>query len=84
VQSKKFATGGLTQNATAIWLNDIKSTLEAGPVFWSGTMDLSQELEILESYNAVKGIQLFGPAEAGYVLTSIGRHAASYVQQAGL
>jgi hypothetical protein len=74
----------LKQTATAIWINDIKTTMEYGPVFWVGTLDLLQELEILESYNTVRRMQLWDQSEVGYTLTSIGRHAASYVEAAAL
>jgi hypothetical protein len=79
-------SGGLTQTAKAIWTHDIGETLTTGPQFWEGVLNLPQELEVLESYNTIKSLQLFGASDAGtgYVLTSIGRHAASYVKQAGL
>lgn len=83
-KKKDFASGGLTQQATAIWSTDILNALKAGPVFWQGNMDLSQELEVLEAYNVIKRVQLFAATEAGFVLTSIGHHAASYLRQAGL
>ena len=86
-QQKKFpmgATNTLVQTVTATWINDIKATIERGPVFWVGTLDLLLELEILESYNTVRRVQLRGPSEVGYFLTSIGRQAVSYVQTAGL
>jgi hypothetical protein len=83
-QKKDFATGGLNQSATAVWINDIANTLRQGPTFWSGNLDLPQELEVLESFNVVRRVQLFGPAELGYVLTSLGKRAASYAHEAGL
>ena len=83
-QTKKFSTGGLEQTATAIWLSDVMATLKNGPQFWSGTLVLDQELEILESLNTIRRVQLFGPSELGFTFTAIGRHAATYVQSAGL
>lgn len=78
------STGGLEQKAMAIWISDIMSTLRAGPKFWDGTMKLDEELEILESLNTIRRVQLMGPAEAAYIITGIGKHAAGYVQSAGL
>ena len=81
---KKVSTGGLEQTATAIWISDIISKLRTVPQFWEGTLTVDQELEVLESYNTLRRIQLMGSAEAAYTLTNIGKRAASYVQTAGL
>lgn len=81
---KKISTGGLEQTATAIWLSDIVSALSAGPQFWTGTLTVNQELEVLESFNTIRRVQLMGPSEAAYVMTTIGKRAASYAQTAGL
>ena len=81
---KAISTGGLEQTATAIWLSDIVSALRAGPEFWAGTLTVDQELEVLESFNTIRRVQLLGPSEAGYVMTTIGKRAASYVQTARL
>jgi hypothetical protein len=45
-------------------------------------MKLDVELEVLESYNTIRRVQLMGPSEAAYILTAIGRHVASYVRPA--
>lgn len=83
-QKKDFSAGGLSQSGTAVWLNDIANTLRQGTQFWSGELNLAQEFEVLEAYNVVRRMQLFGPTELGYVLTSLGKRAASYVREAGL
>lgn len=81
---KKISTGSLEQTVTAIWGSDILSALQSGPQFWTGTLDPSQELEILESFNTIRRVQIMGPSEAAYEVTAIGKRAASYVQTAGL
>jgi predicted RNase H-like nuclease len=81
---RKVATGDLVQTATAIWVSDIVATVKSGPRFWTGTMKLDEELEVLESYNTIRRLQLMGPSDAAYVLTAIGRHAALYVRTAGV
>ena len=83
-QQKKISTGGLEQTATAIWITDVMATLKSGPQFWTGTLKLDEELEVLESYNTLRRVHLMGPSEAGFVITSIGKLAASYVRTAGL
>jgi len=83
-KEKKVAGGDLVQTATAIWINDVKATLETGEVFWVGTMKLDEELEVLESFNTIRRVQLLAPSELGFTLTTIGKQAASYVQSAGL
>ncbi|HMN93735.1 MAG TPA: hypothetical protein PKC60_10960 [Hydrogenophaga sp.] len=81
---KKISTGSLEQTAVAIWLSDIIAALRAGPQFWSGTLTVDQELEVLESFNTIRRVQLMGPSEAAYVVTAIGKRAASYAHTAGL
>ncbi|VFU16330.1 conserved hypothetical protein [anaerobic digester metagenome] len=81
---KKISTEGLEQTATAIWLRDIISALRCNTQFWTGTLIVDQELEVLESYNTIRRVQLMGPSEIAYVMTVIGKLAASYVQTAGL
>lgn len=83
-QEKTISTGGLEQQANAIWFNDIASALQTGPSFWSGTLMLVEELELLESYNTVRQVQLMGPSERAYELTALGRRAASYLHTAKL
>ncbi len=83
-KAKKISGGDIEQTPTAIWISDIITTLRSGPTFWPGTMKVDEELEILESYNTVRRIQLLGPSEPGYLVTSIGKLAASYVRTAGL
>lgn len=83
-QEKKFSTGSLEQTAKAIWTSDVIAALNAGPPFWNGTLALDQELEVLESLNTIRRVQLFGPGELGFSFTAIGRHAATYVKSAGL
>lgn len=83
-QEKTISAAGLEQQAKAIWFSDIASTLQAGPSFWNGTLMLVEELELLESYNTVRQIQLMGPSERAYELTALGRRAASYLHTAQL
>ena len=81
---KKVSNSGFEQTATAIWLDDIKTTLETGTQFWEGKLELVEELEVLESFNTIRRVQLFGHQEFGFILSSIGRQAVSYVQSAGI
>ncbi|MEW6349417.1 MAG: hypothetical protein AB1646_10170 [Thermodesulfobacteriota bacterium] len=81
-QQKKTSIGGLEQTATAIWISDLMNTLKAGPQFWAGTMTLDEELEILESLNTIRRLQLFGSSDAGFVMTAMGKRAAQYVATA--
>lgn len=83
-QKKTLSSGGLEQSTTAIWLDDIVASLRSGPRFWIGTLTVDEELEVLESYNTIRRIPLMFSSERGYELTGIGRHAASYVDTAGL
>lgn len=83
-KEKKIEMGGLSQTGTAIWLSDIVAALESGPKFWQGTLAIDEELEVLESFNAVRRVQFMGPAELAYTITTIGKRAASYVRTAGL
>lgn len=78
----QIGESALTQTATAIWLSDILAALRAGPTFWSGMLAVDQELEVLESLNVLRQMQLMGPAERGYVLTAIGKRAADYLATA--
>ncbi len=84
IQKKDFSTGGLRQSVTAVWLIDIADTLRKDTSFWSGELNLVQEFEVLEAFNVVRRVQLFGHTEIGYVLSSLGKRAASYVREAGL
>lgn len=78
-REQTFSNGGLEQKATAVWLSDIADALRAGPQFWSGTMQVYQELEILESLNTIRRFNLFVGNDTGYVITGLGARAASYV-----
>ncbi|AYH07344.1 MULTISPECIES: hypothetical protein [Pectobacterium] len=83
-QEKKFSTGSLEQTAKAIWLSDVVAALKVGPQFWIGQLVVDQELEVLESLNTIRRVQLLVPGELGFIFTAIGRHAATYVKSAGL
>jgi hypothetical protein len=85
VPSKRKIQGGtVTQTTTAIWISDLLTALEAEPHFWQGTLNIEEEMDVLESYNTVRGEPLVVPSERAYVITSIGRVAASYVRTAGI
>lgn len=83
-KERTIEMGGLNQTGSAIWLSDIIAALQAGPQFWQGTLDVDEELEVLESLNTVRRVQFMGPAELAYVVTTIGKRAAGYVHTAGL
>ncbi len=83
-KQKTVKGGDLNQTTTAIWMADIMATLKAEPKFWEGTLVLDQELEVLESLNTIRRLQLMGDAETAYQITAIGKQAASYVRTAGL
>lgn len=83
-ETRKISTGGLEQTITAVWQDKILEVLRAGQRFWNGQLPLNQELEVLESFNVLRRVQLMGPAEPAFVLTHIGRLAATYVETAGL
>lgn len=76
LREKKISSGDIVQTGCAIWLEDIVEKLKSGPNFWTGTMVVDQEMEILESVNVVRRSPL---SETGYLLTSIGSHAAEYL-----
>ena len=76
--------GGLVQMVTAIWSDDIITAIKAGPQFWQETLAIDEELEVLESLNAIHRVQFMGTAEFGYAITKLGKRAASYVHTAGL
>lgn len=82
--TRKISTGGLEQTVTAVWQDKILEVLRAGLRFWTGTMALDQELELLESFNVLRRVQLMGPAQPAFALTHIGKLAATYVETAGL
>lgn len=81
-REQSFSNGELEQKTTALWLSDIAANLKAGKAFWSGNLQLVQELEVLESLNTIRRRQLFIGNEIGFTLTSIGLRAASYVASA--
>ncbi len=83
-KEKKFEANGFAQTATAIWLSDIVTALNAGPSFWTGNLVVDQELEVLESLNTIRRVQLLMPGELGFTFTAIGHRAATYVKSAGL
>lgn len=81
---KKLSKGGLEQTFTAIWPEDIKAALEKGPSFWDGTLDLSLELEVLESLNAICRVPVIVSGDLAYMLTGLGRKSASMIEMANL
>ena len=83
-ETRKISTGGLEQTINAVWQDKIVEELRAGKRFWKGQLILDQELEVLESFNVLRRVQLMGPAEPAFVLTHIGKLAATYVETAGL
>jgi hypothetical protein len=83
-KERTIEMGELNQTGSAIWLSDIIAALKAGPQFWQGKLVVDEELEVLESLNTVRRVQFMGPAELAYVVTTIGKRAASYVHTAGL
>lgn len=83
MQEKTIPSNSIIQTATAIWLSDIVKNLESGHAFWEGNLMLVEELEVLESLNTIRRVQLSG-GELGFVVTTLGKLAASYVQTAKL
>lgn len=81
---RKLDFGTLQQTASAIWASDIVTALRAEPQFWEGTLQIDEELEVLVSYNTIRQVEIMGPSENAYVITSIGKVAASYLKTAGL
>lgn len=83
-KKRTVAGGDINQTATAIWLSDIVAALKAGAKFWPGQLNVIEELEVLESLNVIRRVQLMGPAEMAYLLTGLGRRAAAFARTAGL
>jgi hypothetical protein len=79
-KEKKISSGALFQTINAIWLEDIVTVLRqyGENRFWEGDLVVNQEMEILESLNMVRLVPVWG-SEKAYSLTSIGKLAASYI-----
>ena len=80
IKKNEIKSTGLVQTISAIWLEDIiaeLNKLKSNP-FWEGTIVVDQEMEILESLNMVRLVPVWG-SEKAYSLTSIGKLAASYI-----
>ncbi len=79
-EQRQGGGGAVAQTVTAVWLDQIVETLKAGPRFWTGTIQVVEELELIESVNLIRRVATFGKKGTGYALTSTGKRAASYVQ----
>lgn len=81
-KKKEIKSGALVQTVNAIWLSDISIILQKyiENRFWEGTLNLIQEMEILESLNMVRLIPIWG-SEKAYSLTSIGNLATGYINK---
>lgn len=76
---KRTSTGGSIQfTTTAIWFSQIMETLKTGSKFWSGVMQLNEELGILETFNMIKNVPL-GTDELGYNMTALGKLVTKYL-----
>ena len=84
IKEKTFSSNSFRQTGSAIWITDIAATLKAGPQFWSGQLELNEELDILGSHNTIRQFQLMNADEVGFALTSIGIQAATYAKSAKL
>ncbi|MCR4317676.1 MAG: hypothetical protein NUW37_15150 [Planctomycetes bacterium] len=83
VRSQSTNNGGLLHTVEGIWFSDIKNSLESSPPFWEGTLLLDEELDVLVSFNTIARINIFSRSEAVYLVTLVGRRAASYLNAIG-
>lgn len=83
-RTKTISGVTISQTVTAVWTEDIKAALQSAPPFWEGSLQLVLELEVLESLNTLRRVGLFGGSDQAYALTALGRHAAGFVQAAGI
>jgi hypothetical protein len=83
-RTKTISGGSISQTVTAVWTEDVKTALQSGHSFWEGALNLVLELEVLESLNTLRRVGMFGGSDQPYALTALGRHAAGFVQAAGL
>ena len=74
----------ILQTITAVWTEDVKAALQAAPPFWEGSLNLSLELEVLESLNTIRRVGVIGLGDPAYALTAFGRHAVGFVAAANL
>lgn len=84
-KEKQFDGGGLTSTATLIWLDDIKQAISVYPSgkFWSGTLLLDVEIEIIESLNLLRRINAPTANIFGYQITGLGKLVVRYLNGAG-
>lgn len=74
----------ITYTVSAIWIDDIVKSLNSRPHFWQGNLDLSLELDVLESLNVIRQIAASGFEQPAYSVTPLGKLAATYVDAAGI
>lgn len=83
---QRVLTGGaITQNASGLWENVIADAVQSNSdgKFWDGQMDLSLELDILCSFNALAQINfVVSSSERCFKFTRLGRLASRYVNKA--
>ncbi len=78
---RAFNGQGLSSTATAIWTDDITNAIKSNPngVFWSGTLQLNLELEILESLNLIRRTNAPLANILGYEITGLGKLVLKYL-----
>ena len=81
-KEREFSGGSISQKGTAYWLDDILEVVKANPggQFWTGTLQLDVELELMESLNIFRRAPIFSGGATGYFLTSIGKLVLSYLE----
>ena len=79
--SKYFSNDTLEVTKTAIWNDQILESLKNNPegMFWKGKLQLTVEMQILESKNVIQKVESSVSSEYGYKITALGKKATDYL-----
>lgn len=84
-EQRELTGGVIKQNVAGLWENAIREAVQNNPdgQFWDGTMDLSLELDILCSFNALDRTNLIvASPERCFLFTRLGHLASQYAAKA--
>lgn len=85
--SKTNSSGAISYTGSAIWLSDILGYIKQNNTVLSqlksptGNVTLDVELDILISFNLLRGISMPNMPEKGYSITQLGKLALSYLAE---
>lgn len=70
----------IVQSVNALWGEQIIQAVQANPSgqFWAGQLNIALELQVLESLNVIRRIQLISGNDSAFAVTDLGREAARY------